>query len=1109
MCKKFVCATLFLLVSAGAVGQAADLTWVRAAYFDARYPGAWGGAGNATRDALAAAGYTILNANELKTWMNARIADKKLSVVVFTQDVVPDTVGETMSSSCTIRKYLDAGGKVVWYADWPFYYQGTATNTMVTWAGAGATSVLGFNASTGPNDSYNVVVFTADGIKWGLTQTWQSRRPTSPTVTPNLTVLAKDNAGNAAAWVKHFLPNDKFRGFVRIFDQAGQANVADIMRVAEYIDSKASAPQPADGATNVNMPLLQWSPSSFALFHNVYLGTTPTLTEANLVGNKQMFTMLYYVQGLEPGATYYWRVDEVEADGAIRTGDVWRFTATPKTAWAPKPGDGAAYVAASAVLEWSAGMNVTTHDVYFGADRAAVEAGAPETKKVTGQPATSYMPTGLERGKTYYWRVDEVLIGGAKVPGAVWSFTVRPVVAKTDPSLVGWWKLENEGSGTAVDYSGYDRDGTLMGNPQWVDGYLAGALKFNGLTDYVETNYTENLAKWTVCTWVTSPAAPAATSPTGPVHREKNYQIDWNHTNATFRSAAAMAIGGTWYAASFGTLSGNTWYHLAASFDGTALKAYTNGVLVTTTAVTGVPDAETGTLKFGRHSTAAQFFAGTVDDVRVYSRALTVDEIKKVMQGDPLLASNPQPAQNASVDIRSAGELTWSAGEKAAKHDVYVGKDAAAVKAANTTSPEYKGRQTGTSFSLAGLTAFGGGSYSWRIDEVEADGTTIHRGNVWTFTVPAYLIVDEFESYNDDLQAKTTIFDTWVDGYADGFKSSGSTVGNDPAPFAERTIVHGGRQAMPMTFDNSKTPFFSEAVQTFAPLQDWTGNGVTDLSLWFRGNPVSFVDKGNGAFTVGASGHDIWDNADDFRFVFKQLNGNGSVAVKVESLVNTNGWAKAGVMIRENLNAGSPMAYMIQSFSNGASFGWRQTTDGAPGSQTQTGITAPQWVKLTRTGNAFTAQYSADGKTWTDIKNATGQVVSTTILMGTNVYIGLCTTSHDAARTTTAEYSGTATTGTVTGQWQQVWIGDDPDRTNSAAGLYVVVEDSTGKSATASNATAANAAAWTEWKVPLSSLTGVNLAKVKKLTIGVGDKKAPVAGGTGRIFIDDIRVTKP
>jgi hypothetical protein len=893
---------------------------------------------------------------------------------------------------------------------------------------------------------------------------------------------------------------------VRIYDLAlTDQQIKDLFNNAPPGWPKAINPTPADGAQGVSTPLFQWTPGDGALFHDVYIGTTPELTAANKAGTHQPFAMYYHVAGLQAGTTYYWRVDETAADGTVATGDVWSFKVTPATAWIPVPPDGAAYMKTSATLTWTAGQNALNHDVYVSTSKEDVEQGAAGAFK-GNQKTASLQLDGLTPDTTYYWRVDEVGMTGTKQTGEIWKFTTRPVIVKTDPTLVGWWKLENEGSGSAVDYSGYDRDGTLMGNPQWVDGYLAGALTFDGKADYVETNYTEDLAKWTICTWVTSPAAPAATSPTGPIHREKNYQIDWNHTNVVFQSAAAICIGGTWSAASFGTLSGNTWYHLTASFDGTALKAYVNGVLITSTAAAGVPDAEVGTLKFGRHSTAAQFFAGTVDDVRVYNRALTVEEIQKAMQGDPLLASNPQPAPNVNVDIQNVEELSWSAGENAAKHDVYFGKDLAAVKGANASSPEYQGRQTGTSFSLAGLAEFGGGSYAWRIDEVEADDTTIHRGNVWTFTVPAYLIVDEFESYTDAEGSR--IYETWIDGWTNG---TGSVAGNTTAPFAEQTIVHGGKQALPMDFNNTKTPFYSEVECTFSPLKNWTENDVTDLSLWFRGSPARFVDKGNGAFTVGASGHDIWDNADDFRFVYKQLNGNGSVTVKVESLVNTNAWAKAGVMIRESLAGGSTMAYMIQSFSSGASFGWRQVADGTCGSATQTGIVAPQWVKLTRTGNAFTAQYSADGKTWTDIKNATGQVVSTTVLMGANVYIGLCTTSHDTARTTTAEYSGAATTGTVTGQWKEAWVGDDPDRTNSTAALYAVVEDSAGKTAVAVNpdAAAVNASAWTEWKIPLSSLTGVNLAKVKKLYVGVGDRKAPVVDGSGRLYIDDIRVTKP
>ena len=215
-------------------------------------------------------------------------------------------------------------------------------------------------------------------------------------------------------------------------------------------------------------------------------------------------------------------------------------------------------------------------------------------------------------------------------------------------------------------------------------------------------------------------------------------------------------------------------------------------------------------------------------------------------------------------------------------------------------------------------------------------------------------------------------------------------------------------------------------------------------------------------------------------------------------------------MIRETLDDNAKMAYAIVSFSSGVAMGARVSpgANAVDAAATVGGIAAPQWVKLTRKGSAFSAQYSADGKTWLDFKSTTGAVASNSITMASNVYIGLCVTSHNSAATTTAELSGVATTGTVTGAWQEVWIGDDPDLTNAAASMYLTVEDSAGKSASATNATAVNAAAWTQWKVPLSSLTGVNLAKVKKLTIGVGDKKSPAADGAGIVYVDDIRVMK-
>ena len=102
-------------------------------------------------------------------------------------------------------------------------------------------------------------------------------------------------------------------------------------------------------------------------------------------------------------------------------------------------------------------------------------------------------------------------------------------------------------------------------------------------------------------------------------------------------------------------------------------------------------------------------------------------------------------------------------------------------------------------------------------------------GPVWTFTT--HLPIDDFESYTDDEGGR--IYQTWIDGYTD--KSSGSTVGHIDAPFAERQIVHGGMQSMPLDYNNVNAPYFSEAYREFTPVADWTINGVNTLVLNVRG----------------------------------------------------------------------------------------------------------------------------------------------------------------------------------------------------------------------------------------------------------------------------------
>ena len=122
------------------------------------------------------------------------------------------------------------------------------------------------------------------------------------------------------------------------------------------------------------------------------------------------------------------------------------------------------------------------------------------------------------------------------------------------------------------------------------------------------------------------------------------------------------------------------------------------------------------------------------------------------------------------------------------------------------------------------------------------------------------------------------------------------------------------------------------------------------------------------------------------------------------------------------------------------------------------------------------------------------------------VYIGLCVTSHAAGEQRTVQFDNITTTGGVTGSWQGAQI--NSPQYNDVAGLYIVVTDSSGKSKITAHADPAAAAigAWTLWTIPLSDLTaaGVKMTKVQKLTIGVGDRNSPKAGGTGMLYIDDI-----
>jgi len=761
------------------------------------------------------------------------------------------------------------------------------------------------------------------------------------------------------------------------------------------------------------------------------------------------------------GQFFHGRIDEVRiSSGALAVEEFLLFAVTG--ARRPSPADGAADVPPDTILSWTTNRDALGHDVYLGTVRQDIE-NATRSNPLdvlvgSGQAANVYGPTDrLEIGQTYYWRVDMELPadngGGTTLStGDVWSFTVEP------PSYV----MANI---TATASSSQSGD---TGPQKTVDG--------SGLNDadLHSTNAKEM--------WLSDAAGP---QPTWIQYEfDGIYKLDemwvWNQ-NQVVESSIGFGAKGVTIEYSRDSVD----WQMLGDFEFARANGLDDYAYDTTVDFGGVPARY---VRLTIHSN----WGGMVSQYGL-------SEVRFFYV--PVTAREPQPADGAT-DVSVATALSWRSGREAVAHDVYLSSSEQAV----TEETALVDTVAESRYDPAGLDL--GTTYYWKINEANpAAEPSVWQGDVWSFSTQGFISVDDFESYTDEEGRR--IYETWADGVANG---TGSYVGYEVASggtFGERTIVHGGGQSMPLAYDNSASPFYSEAGRTFDSLQDWTAYGADTLMVHFSGHPVAFLEQSDGTILMSGAGVDIGEMADEFRFVSKSLSGNGSIVARVESLTDTNAWAKAGVMIRELLDAGSRFAAVYITPGNGCRFQTRSAVvanavlDDAVATAEQRAIRAPFWIKLERSGNAFNGFYSADGKTWTAMAWN-----PQTVVMGADVQIGLAVTSHSAGNPATAKFSGVATTGTVTGEWQAEAIGVEQP-SNDPVPLYVAVEDNAGhvKAVAHPDEGAVGIDGWLQWQVPLSEFAsaGVNVAKVKALHIGMGDRDNPAAGGSGLVYIDDIQ----
>lgn len=260
--------------------------------------------------------------------------------------------------------------------------------------------------------------------------------------------------------------------------------------------------------------------------------------------------------------------------------------------------------------------------------------------------------------------------------------------------------------------------------------------------------------------------------------------------------------------------------------------------------------------------------------------------------------------------------------------------------------------------------------------------------------------------------------------------------------FQSLVVTAGGSLPTPTpTSTNTPTPI-PTTTSTPTPTPTPTQGGGSLPAPWQdhdvgSPSPAGSASYNNGTFTLVGAGADIWNNSDAFNYAYQPLNGDGTIVAQVTGVQNTNGWAKAGVMIRETLSANSTHAMMVLTPGNGAAFQRRTSTGGSSANTQQTGIAAPYWVKLVRSGSTFTGYVSSDGSNWT-------QVGSDTINMASNVYVGLAVTSHNDGTLCTATFSNVSVT--TSGATPTPTPGVTP--TPTPGGTQVYISDLTWVSAT-------------------------------------------------------------
>ncbi|MHC4352293.1 MAG: LamG-like jellyroll fold domain-containing protein, partial [Planctomycetota bacterium] len=474
---------------------------------------------------------------------------------------------------------------------------------------------------------------------------------------------------------------------------------------------------------------------------------------------------------------------------------------SPTQAFDASPAEQATDIPRDVVLNWAPGEYASAHDVYFGVSLDDVN-NATATVDPAGvyqgrQDVSSYgVGEPLDFGRTYYWRVDEVNAAPdyTVFKGDVWSFTVEPfavpIPGRSIAVTASSANRSEEGPENTVNGSGLDDD--ALHSVQQTDMWLSSGVDPNATWIQYEFDRAYKLYQM----WV------------------------WNY-NTTVEPLVGFGIREATIEYS---VDGTDWVKLGTTHEfaqGSGVPGYASNTAVDLSGVTA---------RYVRITANSNWSPFGLNQ-------FGLSEIRFLYI--PVWAREPSPDSGATgVDVDAI--LSFRAGREAARHDVHLSTDEQVVidgstPVATVTEPSYA-----SPLDLASI-------YYWRIDEVnDAETPTTWQGDIWSLSTQEYLVVDDFESYNDiptGEEGSNLIYETWADGF--GVATNGSTTGYTEAfqPSMETSIVHDGSQSVPLFYDNTAAAY-SEVTANLTDLQvgkDWTKYGIKGLTIRFFGDAANVV----------------------------------------------------------------------------------------------------------------------------------------------------------------------------------------------------------------------------------------------------------------------------